>query len=66
MGKIWDYIKARLGEPTTWKGLITLLTILGVNINPEQQTAIVTVGAAIVSAIWVFAPDKKVANGVTK
>jgi len=56
-GKNW-FVK-RLKEVTTWQGLITGLTALGVSISPELAAAIVGSGVAVftlVSTIW---PEKK-------
>ncbi len=55
---IRDYILARLHEPSTWRGLFLLATALGVSISPEQQTAILSAGMAVVGAIGAFVPDR--------
>lgn len=52
-----SYILARLMEASTWRGIIFLLTALGVQISPEQSNAVITAGAAIIGAISVFLPD---------
>jgi hypothetical protein len=44
-------------EASTWRGIIFLLTALGVQISPEQSNAVITAGAAIIGAISVFLPD---------
>lgn len=54
--KIGEY----LSYPSTWKGLITLLTVFGVSIAPEQAEAIITAGVSLVGAIWTFFSDKDV------
>lgn len=48
------YIKARLGEASTWRGLTALLTALGVTLSPEQTNAVVSVGLAVMGALGVF------------
>ena len=53
-----DFIKARLKEPSTWRGLIALATALGLKLSPEQATAIITLGVALMGAVGVFTPDK--------
>ena len=60
MNILWQYIVNRLKEPSTWRGLTILLTLAGVNVSPEQTTAIIAFGAAIVAFIGVFFPDKTV------
>ena len=54
-----EFIKARLREASTWRGLILLATIAGAKLSPEQTEAIVTFGVTLVATIGVFFPDKK-------
>lgn len=51
-------ILAKLKETSTWKGLIFLLTALGVSLSSEQQEAIISTGVAIVGIIDVFRKEK--------
>ena len=51
------YILNRLAEPSTWRGLISLATALGVTISPEQAEYIIAACLAIVGAINVFKKD---------
>lgn len=53
-----DYILARAKEPSTWRGLILLLTAAGVPIAPQMTEAIISVGLAVVGLIGVAVPDK--------
>lgn len=55
-----NYIKARLGEASTWRGIILLLTVAGVKLNPDQQAAIITAGLALAGLVGVFTADKEV------
>jgi len=55
---IWQYLMNRLSEPSTWRGIVALLTATGLVIDPEQATAIVTVGVAVIGLIGAFLPDK--------
>ena len=41
-----DFILARGKEASTWRGLVALLTAVGVSISPEQGEAIVALGLA--------------------
>ena len=52
-----SYILARAKEPSTWRGLILLLTAVGVPIAPEMQTAIISAGLAVAGLIGVATPD---------
>lgn len=45
---IKSYLIERIKEPSTWRGIILLLTAFGCNISPEQQEAIIMVGLALV------------------
>lgn len=44
-------------ETSTWRGLIWLLTAVGVSLSPDQQTAITTGGMALAGLIGTFLPD---------
>lgn len=52
-----EYLIARLQEPTTWRGLVLVLTSLGVSLSPEQLQTIVSVGLGIAGLIGALAPD---------
>lgn len=56
-----DYVLARLKEPSTWRGLVLVLTSIGLGISPQQAEAIVAAGLAIAGLIGVFAPDNRTA-----
>jgi hypothetical protein len=60
-----SYIFERLTESSTWRGIMFLLTALGVHINPEQSNAIIIAGTAVIGAVSVFLPDsfKKKSSG---
>ena len=51
------FLLDRLKEPSTWGGLTTVLTGLGVYLSPEQAAAIVTLGVAVGGALMVFMPE---------
>ena len=53
-----QYILDRAKEPSTWRGVIMLLTAIGVPIAPAMADAIVAVGLAIAGLIGVVSPDK--------
>ncbi len=49
-----DKIGVALGEASTWRGIIFVLTAVGVQLEPEQQTAIITAGMALAGLLGVF------------
>lgn len=53
-----NYIYSRLMEASTWRGIMALLTAVGVALNPEQQAAIITAGLAVIGVIGVFFKDR--------
>ncbi len=53
-----EWIVARLREPTTWGGIASLLTLVGVTVSPEFQEAIIAAGVAIGGALMVFMREK--------
>lgn len=52
------YVLARLAEPSTWRGIMALLTSVGLAISPEQAVAITSVGIGLIGLIGTFVPDK--------
>ena len=56
---IISYIKARLVEPTTWRGIVLIITAAGAKLNPEQTEAIIGAGLALAGLLGVFLPDPK-------
>lgn len=53
-----DYLLSRAKEPSTWRGLILILTAVGVPIAPALAESIVAVGLAVTGLIGVATPDK--------
>tara|TARA_R110000868_G_scaffold151595_2_gene376105 strand:+ start:1025 stop:1213 length:189 start_codon:yes stop_codon:yes gene_type:complete len=49
-----NHIMNRIKQESTWRGVILILTAFGVQLAPELQEAIITVGLAIVGAINVL------------
>lgn len=52
------YLIERAKEPSTWRGLVLLLTALGVPIAPDLVEPIVSVGLATTGLIGVITADK--------
>lgn len=53
-----NYLLERLTENSTWRGIIMLLTAVGVQLDPAQANAIVAAGLALVGIINVFRKSK--------
>lgn len=49
-----DRLGIALSEASTWRGLVLIITALGVQLDPEQIDAIVAAGLAINGLIGVF------------
>lgn len=58
INKVLDYVLARLGESSTWRGLVLFATALGINIEPELQTQILTAGLSVVAIINILRKSK--------
>ena len=54
-----NYILDRLSENSTWRGIILLATAVGLQLDPDQQTAILTAGLSLVAVINVFRKQAK-------
>ena len=52
--KILDYILARLGESSTWRGIAFLVSAAGISLRPEDAASIAAAGMAVVGAINVL------------
>jgi hypothetical protein len=61
-----EWIIARAKEPSTWRGIIALLALAGVSVNPDQVNAIVGAAVALVSAIEVFRKEPVKVNAAPK
>jgi len=51
------YIKNRLSESSTWRGLVLCATAAGASISPEWTNAIITLGMALAGGIGVVSED---------
>ena len=45
---------AKLSQPSTWGGIITILTVFGVQMSPEHTTMIATDGSSLGGALASF------------
>lgn len=53
-----EYILARAKEPSSWRGLVLVLTAIGVPLAPGVADAIISVGLAVAGLIGVATVDK--------
>ena len=53
-----SYILERMKEPSTWRGIILLLTAVGVPVAPALADSIISAGLAIAGLIGAVTPDK--------
>jgi hypothetical protein len=53
-----DWIIERLGEASTWRGLVGLVTAAGVAISPELATQIIAVGVGLIGLINVVRKER--------
>lgn len=58
IGKIGNWIAARLKERSTYVGLTFAATTLGINLSPEWSETIATIGGALASVILILVKDK--------
>jgi len=52
------WLIARLQEPSTWRGLVWLLTALGVSLSPESWQYLTTAGMAVAGLIGCLTTEK--------
>jgi hypothetical protein len=53
------YFTERLSEPSTWRGLLAVLTACGIAFSPEQADKIVAGGLALIGLVGAFTKDKE-------
>lgn len=56
--KILNVILDHLSQNSTWRGLLLIATAVGVKLNPELQTQIITTGLSAVGLINVIRKSK--------
>jgi hypothetical protein len=56
------YLLDRLTEPSTWRGLVALLTVFGAKLQPEAADSIVTAGASVYAAIQILRKERNGKN----
>ena len=53
-----EYINNLLGEASTYRGIATFLTGVGVAVSPEHVAAITAAGLAVHGVLGLILPDK--------
>lgn len=53
-----NWLLKRAKEPSTWRGLVWLLTVAGMTLSPDQIEAVVMAGMALAGLLGVFLPEK--------
>jgi hypothetical protein len=53
-----SYFFERLKEASTWRGIVLLLTAIGVPLAPGVADMIISAGLAVAGLIGAIAPDK--------
>lgn len=54
-----DYLLDRMREPSTWRGVVLLLTALGVPLAPGVADAIIAAGLGVAGLIGAVVPDRR-------
>lgn len=52
------YVLERLKEPSTWRGIVLVVTACGIPVAPALATAITTFGLGLAGLIGVVTADK--------
>lgn len=53
-----NYIVERLKEASTWRGIIMVLTSVGVGVSPDLIAPIVSIGTGLAGLVGIFVADK--------
>jgi hypothetical protein len=54
---VQDNIMTRLKQESTWRGIITVATLLGWRLAPDEAELIITAGASLVGTINILKRD---------
>ena len=53
-----NWLIARLKEPSSWRGLIVLASIVGYKLDPTLQEAIVTAGVSLIALVEIIRKEQ--------
>lgn len=59
MSSTFTYLLDRAREPSSWRGLVWLLTALGVSLDPDAAAALMSAGASLAGLIGVLVRDPR-------
>ena len=54
-----EFLLEQFSEPSTWRGLINIMTASGIAIKPELMEPIITVGVLVNGLVGVLTKDRK-------
>ena len=57
MNAVVSYIVERLKEPSTWRGLVWIITAVGFALSEDQKQSIATAGMTLAGLIGVFTSE---------
>lgn len=60
------YILDRLSEASTWRGIISIITALGVKLRPDMTEAIISGGLSAMGIINILRKEKDAAAPAAK
>lgn len=55
-----------LRHSSSWKGIFSILTAIGVSVVPEFQELVITAGLAVIGLIQFFIDDSDITKKITK
>ena len=58
MNQFLEKVGVRFNEASTWRGIVLIVTALGVHLTPDQTGAIVTAGLALAGLLGAFLKDQ--------
>jgi len=54
-----DYLIKRLGEASTWRGIVAALTAAGVTLSPDAAEQLSAAGLALIGLIGILSQDAR-------
>jgi len=57
--RVMGYVLARMAEASTWRGVVVIITAMGVHLSPDQVAGILTAGLGLSGLVGVMFADKK-------
>ena len=57
MEKLLAFLRDRLGERSTWLGIVGFISAVGIALTPEQVELVVAAGLAVWGLVEAFLPD---------